>query len=423
MLLGVIADDFTGATDIAGFLSANGLQTVLYPGIPTGEISHSHDSDAAVIALQSRSCPPDKAVALSLRALSVLRELGCEVIYFKYCSTFDSTARGNIGPVTDALMDAVGVDVTLVCPALPANKRIVVNGELLVDGAPLEKTGMRHHPLNPMLDSNLKKLMEKQSRGKAEILDLAQVMAGPESLRRDFARAAAGGAAYIIPDSSSDAHLDIVAKAASGMKLLTGGSGLAAAWARLNAKKAKQDAAHSLRLQPGKTVVLAGSCSEATLKQVEFYKQYADFLAVSAEQCVSNNKSYVREMTEWVKQRMGRIYVPMLYASVCPERLSLIQANYGCKTAGEAVENFFASLAGELAEAGIDHFIVAGGETAGRVVSSLHAECLLVGPMIAPGVPWMGNAANTLYFALKSGNFGEEDFFLRAQRMLAHSEH
>ncbi|SDH41001.1 Uncharacterized conserved protein YgbK, DUF1537 family [Vibrio xiamenensis] len=414
MLLGVIADDFTGATDIAGFLVENGMRTVQLNGVPSAEIDV--DADAVVISLKSRSCPVEQAVSQSLEALAWLKAQGCQQFYFKYCSTFDSTAKGNIGPVTDALLDALEQDFTLVCPALPVNGRTVFNGHLFVLGEPLNESGMRHHPVTPMTDSSLIRLMNAQSRGEAGLVNYQVIEQGTAAVVEEFAKLRAQGRRYAVVDAFNANHLSILGAASQSLTLITGGSGLAAGIAQNWADHlADQSAAKTAGLPTkAKSVVLSGSCSLMTNQQVAVYRDQAPSFLVEVEACLED-QSYVDHVFAWVMNNIDSDWAPMIYATQPAEQLHKIQAKYGAQVSSEAVEAFFSRLAHQLKEAGVKNFIVAGGETSGTVTQSLGVQGFHIGPQIAPGVPWVKSVDGSLCLALKSGNFGDEHFFAKAQ--------
>ncbi len=414
MLLGVIADDFTGATDIAGFLVENGMRTVQLNGVPSAEIDV--DADAVVISLKSRSCPVEQAVSQSLEALAWLKAQGCQQFYFKYCSTFDSTAKGNIGPVTDALLDALEQDFTLVCPALPVNGRTVFNGHLFVLGEPLNESGMRHHPVTPMTDSSLIRLMNAQSRGEAGLVNYQVIEQGAAAVVEEFAKLRAQGRRYAVVDAFNANHLSILGAASQSLILVTGGSGLAAGIAQNWADHlADQSAAKTAGLPTkAKSVVLSGSCSLMTNQQVAVYRDQAPSFLVEVEACLED-QSYVDHVFAWVMNNIDSDWAPMIYATQPAEQLHKIQAKYGAQVSSEAVEAFFSRLAHQLKEAGVNNFIVAGGETSGTVTQSLGVQGFHIGPQIAPGVPWVKSVDGSLCLALKSGNFGDEHFFAKAQ--------
>ena len=414
MILGVIADDFTGATDIAGFLVENGMRTVQLNGIPDNNIGV--EADAIVISLKSRSCPVDEAVSDSLAALNWLQSQGCQQFYFKYCSTFDSTAQGNIGPVTDALLKALDEDFTIVCPALPVNGRTVFNGHLFVLGEPLNESGMRNHPVTPMTDSSLVRLMDAQSQGETGLVNYQVIENGANATTAHFHELRQKGYRYAVVDAFNTDHLITLGQAAKSLKLVTGGSGLAAGIAKnwagnlTDQSKAKSTGFPSL----AKSVILSGSCSLMTNKQVAEYKTKAPHFSVDVEACLSN-EHYAQQVSEWVLSQLNTALAPMVYATADVDKLHKIQQQYGAQTSSQAVEKFFSQLAHQLQEAGVRNFIVAGGETSGTVTQSLGVQGFHIGPQIAPGVPWIKSLDGSLSLALKSGNFGDERFFVKAQ--------
>ena len=412
MKLGVIADDFTGATDIAGFLVENGLSTLQLSGVP------QHDGDlprvdAVVISLKSRSCPAGEAVRDSLAALAWFQARGCPRIYQKYCSTFDSTAAGNIGPVTDALLAALGQDFTLICPALPVNGRTVYQGNLFVGALPLAESGMRHHPITPMQDSNLLRLMEGQGSGRAGLVPFATIDKGAAAIAGAFEQLAEDGVRYAVVDTLTEQHLLDIATAALHLPLVTGGSGLAIGLARQLGSGDLQGAREAGWPRGSRAVVLSGSCSEMTNRQVARYRQHAPALALDVARCLED-ADYPAELAQWVLAQ-PLTPAPLVYATTSPGELARIQESHGQQAASDAVEHCFARLAQLLQGAGVDGFIIAGGETSSRITQALGVKAFHIGPQIAPGVPWVRAIDAPLSLALKSGNFGDEDFFDKAQ--------
>lgn len=416
MRLGVIADDFTGATDIAGFLVANGLRTVQLNDVPPADLQV--DVDAVVISLKTRSCPVDEAIAQSLASLAWLKARGCPQFFFKYCSTFDSTPKGNIGPVTDALLEALGESFTVICPVLPVNGRTIYNGYLFVNGVPLDESGMRHHPVTPMTDANLMRLMDAQSNGKTGNVPSTVMDKGAEAVRAALAELKAKGFSYAVLDALNDAHLVTMGQAVSDMTLVTGGSGLADGMARAWAGSGDATKAAAEGKPPkGRAIVLSGSCSQMTNAQVAAYRDAVPTKMVEVERAIADSEGYAAELAQWVLAQKSEL-APLVYATQPPEKLKELQARFGAALASESVEHTFGALAKKLEAAGFDQFIVAGGETSGIVTQSLGIGGFHIGPQIAPGVPWVRAVGKPLSLALKSGNFGKERFFFEAQELV-----
>lgn len=420
MRLGVIADDFTGATDIASFLAQNGLSTIQFNGTPDSELAA--EAQAIVISLKSRSCPAEQAVSQSLAALAWLQQQGCQRFYFKYCSTFDSTAQGNIGPVTDALLAALGETQTVICPALPVNGRTVYQGHLFVGDQLLSDSGMRHHPVTPMHDSNLLRLMTAQAKGKAGLISAAQVDQGAESVRQALGQLAEQGINYVVIDTLNEQHLLTQGEALRDRRLVTGGSGLAIGlarqWATAGADAAAAEQAG--RPQGDRAVVLSGSCSQMTNLQVSAYRQLAPAQEVQIERCLQDADGYAQQLCDWVEANSHQALAPLLFATADAQQLQAIQQQHGARRSSEAVEQLFAAVTRELKRRGWQRFIVAGGETSGVVAQSLGVTAFHIGPTISPGVPWVRDIHQSLSLALKSGNFGDQDFFRRAQTEFSH---
>ncbi|MBW1252663.1 four-carbon acid sugar kinase family protein [Pantoea allii] len=417
--LGVIADDFTGATDIASFLVQNGLSTIQFNGIPQEDAPS--DAQAIVISLKSRSCPADQAVTQSLNALRWLQQQGCERFYFKYCSTFDSTRGGNIGPVTDALLAELNETQTVICPALPVNGRTVYQGYLFVGEQLLSDSGMRHHPVTPMTDSNLLRLMESQSTGTAGLISAATVDQGAMAIKQQLDQLREQGVNYVVIDTLSEQHLLAQGQALQDRRLVTGGSGLAIGLARQWSGDSgdKRQAQRAGYPQGERAVVLSGSCSQMTHRQVTAYQQQAPAQAISVERCLSD-EHYAQVLCDWVAENSDGPLAPMLFATAEAQQLQSIQQQYGAQRSSEAVEQLFAQVARELQSRGWQRFIVAGGETSGVVAQSLGVTAFHIGPVISPGVPWVRDIQQPLSLALKSGNFGDEHFFRRAQTEFPH---
>jgi uncharacterized protein YgbK (DUF1537 family) len=407
MLMGCIADDLTGATDLGVTLAREGLGVTQVNGVPDAALDIPA-ADAVVVALKSRTNPAEEAVAWSLAALAWLRRRGAERIYFKYCSTFDSTPRGNIGPVADALLGALGEDFTVATPAYPRNKRTVYLGNLFVGEVPLAESGMRNHPLTPMTDSNLVRVLAAQAKGKVGLVAYDAAEAGAEAIAKRCAELRAGGHRYAVLDATRDEHLVAAGKACLGMKLATGGAGLGMGLARALASRATRGGKFALPRIDGPAVILSGSCSEATLGQVEAGRERFESLRLDPRTLASGG---AESAIEWAKSRLGAAPI-LLYSSARPEELARGHA--------EAIEEAFRKIARALAEAGARRFVVAGGETSGAVVEALGVRALAIGPEIDPGVPWTASVAGPkLLLALKSGNFGSRDFFAKAFEVLA----
>lgn len=413
--LGVIADDFTGATDIASFLVQNGLSTLQFNGVP--QQHHAPTAQAIVISLKTRSCAVDQAVEQSLAALKWLQAQGCDRFYFKYCSTFDSTEKGNIGPVTDALLAGLGETQTVICPALPVNGRTVWLGHLFVGEQLLSDSGMRHHPVTPMTDSNLLRLIEKQAKGKAGLISAAVLDQGASAVGEKLTELKKQGVNYVVLDALNQQHLLTQGEALRDMRLVTGGSGLATGLARqwATGHSAHANAETAGWPQGERAVVISGSCSQMTNKQVNAYRQQAPSQEIDVARCLDNTGDYAHQLCDWVATNSHQTLAPLLYATADAQQLQVIQQQYGAQCSSEAVENLFAAVTRELKRRGWQRFIVAGGETSGVVAQSLNVTAFHIGPSISPGVPWVRDIDQPLSLALKSGNFGDEQFFRRAQ--------
>ncbi|HEY6100819.1 MAG TPA: 3-oxo-tetronate kinase [Anaeromyxobacter sp.] len=413
-LLGCIADDFTGATDLAGMLVRAGMRTVQTIGVPS---EPPGGVDALVVALKSRTLPPQEAVDQSLSALRWLRDTGCTRFYFKYCSTFDSTDRGNIGPVTDALMAELGAPFTIACPAFPENGRTLFNGHLFVGEALLSESGMRHHPLTPMTDANLVRVLQRQIRRKVGLAGHAAVSAGPPRLRERFDELRREGVAVAIVDATSNADLLHIGTACADLPLVTAGSGVALGLAPAYRKAglfAPAGPADGLPPSRGLRAILAGSCSAATRGQVIAAIQ-SGIPALRLDPLrLAEDAAAVASALAWAAPLLPRGPV-LIYATAEPERVQEAQERLGRERAGALVEEALAGVARGLADLGVGRLIVAGGETSGAVVSALGVRALRIGPEIAPGVPWTSAlGGRPLSLALKSGNFGGPGFFVDA---------
>jgi uncharacterized protein YgbK (DUF1537 family) len=420
MLLGAIADDFTGATDLCSTLVRGGMRTVQLIGVPRAS-DQPPDADAVVVALKSRTAPVRQAIAESRAALAWLRAAGCRQFFFKYCSTFDSTDAGNIGPVADALIADLDCGFALACPAFPANARSVYQGHLFVGGALLNESGMEHHPLTPMTDANLVRVLSRQTEGAVGLVPYATVEQGAAAIRQAMTALKEQGRRYAIVDAVSDAHLMAIGEAAAHHVLLTGGSGVAmglpANFRRAGVLADGGDAALLPALN-GHAAVLAGSCSRATLGQLANARERLAVLELDPI-VQPDPASLIATARAWLADRLSDRPI-VIATSALPDKVAALQEMLGRDEAGGMIEQTLAGIAAELVGLGVRRLVVAGGETAGAVVSHLGVRSLRIGAEIDLGVPWTYAEGGSvpLLLALKSGNFGARDFFLKAFEVL-----
>jgi len=419
VLLGCIADDLTGATDLASVLVRNGCSTLLLNGVPSSSLAIP-ESGALVVALKSRTIAARDAVAQSLAALRWLKEQGARRFFFKYCSTFDSTPAGNIGPVADALLDALDADFTIACPAYPANGRSVVHGHLFVGDALLSETSMRHHPLTPMTDANLVRVLRAQTPNAVGLVSIGTVEQDEAAIRERYAELARAGVRHALVDAYADRHLHAIAAASVDLPLMTGGAGLAMGLPESWRAAGLLREWHTPRPLPqngGRAAILSGSCSAATLTQVERWRHAGHAAFYLDPFALMKTPLAWRDALAWMREQPRDAPI-LVYASAPPEVVARTQAELGAANAAQAIEDAFRNLAVALAEEGIERLIVAGGETAGAVVAALEVESLAIGEEISPGVPWtlatFASGKRALHLALKSGNFGAPDFFAQA---------
>lgn len=420
MLLGVIADDMTGATDVALMLNREGMRTVQVIGVPAAGTALP-EADAVVVALKSRTNPVAEAVADSLAACDALLAAGARQILFKYCSTFDSTAQGNIGPVADALMQRLGAEIAIVCPAFPANARSIYRGYLFVGAVPLHESSMKDHPLTPMRDSNLMRLMGAQTTAAIGHVDYATILAGAEAVKARYAALAQEGVRYAVTDALTNADLMVLGASVAGHRLLTGGSGIAMGLPqnfRTEGLLGERAAPASLAAPSGRAGILSGSCSAATRGQIQAAVA-AGYPALKLDPlALASGGQRAEDLVAWALAQPATAPF-LLYSSDDPAEVGAIQHKLGRDRAGEIVEQAFAETARRLVAGGVTRLLVAGGETSGAVVQGLGVKTLEIGPEIDPGVPWTRVVAGPeLVVALKSGNFGAPDFFVKAWRLL-----
>lgn len=420
LLLGAIADDFTGATDLANMLVRAGMRTVQTIGVPAARTIDGAP-DAVVVALKSRTIPAAAAVAHSLAALAWLRTAGAQQIYFKYCSTFDSTDAGNIGPVADALMDALGTRFTIACPAFPVNKRTIYLGHLYVGDVLLSESPMRDHPLTPMRDANLVRVLGRQTKRRVGLVPWPVVKRGAAAIRDEFVRLAADGFGHAVVDAIEDDDLMAIGDACRDLALVTGGSGIALGlpqnFQAAGILRERADAAQMPHIV-GKAAVLAGSCSAATRAQVASMARTHTAVALDP---MSGGDAQVlaARALDAVASDLAADRPFVIYSTAEPAQVAAVQAHLGQAQAASLIEKAFATLAITLVERGVRRLVVAGGETSGAVVQALGIEALRIGPQIDPGVPWTASIGTpSIALALKSGNFGAEDFFLKSLAML-----
>ncbi len=416
MLLGCIGDDFTGSSDLANTLAKQGMRTTLYSGIPSSAGVASSDSgvEAGVVAIKSRSIPVEDAIRQSIEALEWLCKQGCRQIFFKYCSTFDSTEKGNIGPVAEALADALDAKQVIVCPAFPGAGRSIYMGHLFVNDCLLNESGMQNHPITPMTDADIRRVMQSQCEESVGHVAYPTIQQGAEAIAEKLKHEDAAGHRFIVTDAIDDKDLIEIGKAAKQLKLITGGSGVALGlplnFMASGDMQRKETEWEGLK---GQCVVLSGSCSIATREQVHHHAQTNPVLQITAD-AVIDRTATVDATCEWVLQQNA---IPLVYSSADPAEVAITQGKYTQATCSDALERFFSDLARQLVASGVTKIITAGGETSGAVVEALSLGSLSIGPEIDPGVPAL-RANDSLVLALKSGNFGSTDFFAKAADVL-----
>lgn len=417
MILGIIADDFTGATDVASMLVRAGMRTVQVIGVPAGP---APDADAIVVALKTRTVRAADAVAESLAALRWLQAAGMRQCYFKYCSTFDSTPAGNIGPATEALMDALVAGFTIACPAFPENGRTIFRGHLFVGDELLSDSGMRHHPLTPMRDANLVRVLQAQTTRRVGLVRFDTIAQGADAVRARIATLRREGLTIAIADATTNDDLRTLAVACADLPLLTAGSGLALGLPAVYAKRGwLTPDAHAAELDPvrGGSAVLSGSCSLATNAQVQRWREAGRPAFAIDPRALARGEPVADGAIAWARSQAPGEAV-LAYATAAAEELQAVQSELGAMRVGALVEACLAKVARGLADHGVRRLVVAGGETSGAVVQALGVTQLRIGAAICPGVPWTqadsSVAGERLHLALKSGNFGGPDFFMEA---------
>ena len=412
MLLGCIGDDFTGSSDLANTLSKQGMRCVQYSGVP--KVPAAKDVEAGVIALKSRSIDPLDAVRQSLEALEWLQAQGCEQFFFKYCSTFDSTPEGNIGPVADALADALDAHKVIVCPAFPGTGRSIYKGHLFVNDTLLNESGMQNHPLTPMTDPDIRRWLAPQTKNAVGHVDAGAVLDGAHAINAALEAEHRAGKRLIVVDALRDADLMEIGEAANGLPLITGGSGVALGLPQNFARRGQiAQNRTAWRGEAGKCVALSGSCSKATRAQVALHSKTNPAFEIDAAAVIAGQMD-AATVTAWLLDAGG---IPLAYSSADPTIVAGIQERFGREKSANALEAFFAEIARQLVAAGVGKLLTAGGETSGAVVDGLNLTTLEIGPEIDPGVPAL-RASDTLVIALKSGNFGAPDYFEKAAGIL-----
>jgi 3-dehydrotetronate 4-kinase len=416
VLIGCIADDFTGASDIANTLAKAGMQTVQTVGIP--DASFSSKADACVVSLKSRSILASDAIAQSMASLEWLLTQGCKQIILKYCSTFDSTPEGNIGPVGEALAARLGVKGVVVCPAFPGAGRRIYQGHLFVNDRLLNESGMEKHPLNPMTDSDIRRWLALQSKSTVGLVAHGVVSDGAEAIRDALAIEAEAGHTLVVVDAGNDKDLFAIGKALSGAKLVTGGSGIAMGLpANFFESKQSQFETPSPIVMNGPVAILSGSCSRATLGQIEQHiKAGEPVMQVEVSKLLIGATKPLDALAFF---KANAAALPLICSSEAADKVSDHQSRHGREHVAEVIEHFFAETAKLLVQAGVKRLVVAGGETSGAVVTALAPKAFRIGPEIAPGVPALAcEGAPNIGLVLKSGNFGQPDFFTRASLAL-----
>ncbi|MBK0398062.1 four-carbon acid sugar kinase family protein [Limibaculum sp. M0105] len=414
MLLGCIGDDFTGSSDLANTLAKGGMRVTQYCGVPGAPAEPG--VEAGVVALKSRTIAPGDAVAQSLSTLEWLRKQGCQQYFFKYCSTFDSRPEGNIGPVADALIAALGADRVIVCPAFPATGRYVYQGHLFVGDRLLSESGMQNHPLTPMTDPDIRRWLAPQTAHPVGHVGAPTVLMGPDAIRTALAAEHAAGHVLVVVDAIRDADLMAIGEAARDLALVTGGSGVALGLPE-NFRRAGLIAGEATAWDGvgGPCAILSGSCSRATNAQVARHAASYPAMEIRAD-AVMRGETTAEAVAEFLLGHPETL--PLAYSSADPEAVQGAQARFGREAVAAAIEGLFAETARRLVAGGITRLISAGGETSGAVVEGVGIDALEIGPEIDPGVPALKVPGRNLALALKSGNFGSPDFFEKASRIL-----
>lgn len=412
MILGAIGDDFTGSSDLGLMLAEGGMRTVQYVGVPEGPADAG--VDAGVVALKSRSIPVADAIRQSLEALEWLKAQGCRQYLFKICSTFDSTPEGNIGPVAEALIDALGTtDPVVVCPVFPATGRTLYLGHLFVGDALLSESGLEHHPINPMTDPDIRRWLARQTKGDVGHVPLPKVRGGAGACRAALIDARDAGRQLAVVDAIDDSDLTVIADAAEGFGLIVGGSGVALGLPEVYRRAGLIGrSGGEWQGASGKAVALSGSCSKATRAQIAEHAGVGPQKKIDTDALMAGSVTAV-ELADWAMAADG---LPLIYSSDDPAAVKAAQEKHGAEKLAHTLETLFGDIAVALAKAGADRLIVAGGETSGAVVTALDLGALQIGPKIDPGVPAV--RAGDLTLALKSGNFGAPDFFDKAARVM-----
>jgi len=412
MLLGCIGDDFTGSSDLANTLAKQGMRTVQYTGVPS--TNATPDVEAGVIALKSRSIPVAQAVEQALAALDWLKAQGCRQFFFKYCSTFDSTPEGNIGPVIDALAEAIGTDCVIVCPAFPGAGRTLYQGHLFINDTLLNECGMQNHPLTPMTDPDIRRWLAPQTKHSIGHVPESIVLQGASATKEALLKQSETSRSLIVVDAIRDEDLMTIGAAAADLPLITGGSGVALGLPENFRQQGLigQNAGH-WQGEKGRCAIISGSCSRATREQLEIFGKYHPTLEVNV-QGIMDGTITAESICQWM---LNQPDTPLVYSSANPQTVKDIQEQFGREASASAIENLFAETAKCLHANGFNRLIVAGGETSGAVVEALDINATEIGPEIDPGVPCM-RAGDDFVIALKSGNFGAPDFFEKAIRQL-----
>ncbi|TWU58296.1 3-oxo-tetronate kinase [Rubripirellula reticaptiva] len=423
--LGCIADDVTGATDLAINLVQGGMRVVQMLGVPSGEAADQfRDVDAIVVALKTRSIPKENAIDQSIKSARWLQRVGVDRFFFKYCSTFDSTNHGNIGPVAEALMEELNVSQTIFCPAFPRAGRTVYRGHLFVGDQLLNESGMQNHPLNPMTDPNLVRFLTKQSTKNVGLLSADTIRTSSDACSDRLANLSCDGVSLVIADAGNDSDLATVADAVAPMRLVTGGSGLARflpqAYRTAGDLKSSESTAEMPKVS-GRSLILAGSCSIATNAQVQAMQPNCSTWFIDVPAIVADSQSELDRLKAWA-MATERDATLMVASTSTPDVVAKLQKQFGAESVATKIESFLGAVAKMLvAQMNVRQLVLAGGETSGAIVGALGVHSLRIGPEICVGVPWTETIGHepALALALKSGNFGSENFFLLALEMLS----
>jgi len=409
MIFAGLADDITGGMELAAVLAGQGVDCSFVTNPDRVQLNR----EAVVIAQKTRTCAPRDALRMTACGLRAAMRANAAQIFFKYCATFDSTAKGNIGPCADFIARELGVDFTLFVPSFPEAERYVFQGHLFVQDRLVSESPKRFDPLTPMTDPDLVRVLQAQTAVVVGRLPLSILHRGPAAAEVHLTALRHDGVGYAIADAISNDDLAALAELTAEWRFMTGNSTIAGFYPPIWRRQGlipPDRGPPSLPPIDGPAVVLAGSCADRTLEQLVAFEHHRPVIRIDPLEAAQ--RDLVPELFAQVQARLADGPIAIA-SSARPADVKNVQDKLGVTGAAATIEDLLGRLASQLRRAGVRRFLVAGGETSGAILDHLGIESMQVGRYEAAGVGRaVSEQENPIALCLKSGKLGPVDMFL-----------